>query len=91
MRKLLICILLATTSVLAHAQQQIIRHKSHLRVVDATTKEEIPSMAHREICLGETPAILVLSLGQNSLHHPLIVLPWPADKPNPCKGLASLK
>lgn len=88
MKKAIFAALLLAAGAGAHAQQQIIRHKTHLRVVDVNTKEEIHSMAYRELCLGETPAILVLTLGPNSLLHPLNVIPWPADKPNPCKGLA---
>lgn len=88
MKKVIFAVLLLVISVGATAQQQIIRHKTHLRVIDVNTKDEIQSMGYREICLGETPAILVVALGQNSLLHPLNVIPWPADKPNPCKGLA---
>ncbi len=90
MKKVIFVVLLLVVSAGANAQQ-IIRGKNHLRVFDANTRDEIQSMGYREVCLGETPAILVVALGQNSLLHPLNVIPWPADKPNPCKGLAVQK
>ncbi len=84
MKRLWYFLALVMLSTSASAQ---IKNRFMLPVYDPQTKVVQAFTAYQELCLGDTPAIYVFAVGPDSIMKPFGVLPWPSDKPNPCKGI----
>ncbi len=87
MKRIVSLLILIALSASASAQRTPpIKSRYMLPVLDANTKVEQPFAAYQDICLGDTPAIMVFAVGPDSMMKPVGVISWPADKPNPCRG-----
>ncbi len=81
-------ILIIGLAIGINAYAQIVKGRSDLPVYDLTTGGVLNTASYREVCLGDTPVLMIYGARTDQmLLSPIGVLPWPADKPNPCKGM----
>ncbi len=66
-----------------------VRGSGDLPIYDPNAGVALTKAAYREVCLGDKPALLIYGEGLDKgvkVLTPIGAIPWPADKPNPCKG-----
>ena len=83
-----VTLLLVGLSFGANVYSQV-RGSGDLPIHDPNAGAALTKTAYREVCLGDTPALLIYGEGLDKgvkILTPIGALPWPADKPNPCRG-----